>query len=100
MSDSETTNPARSWNTRLGLILFFVYLALYSGFVLISAFAPRFMERIVVVGLNLAVIYGFLLIVAALLMSVVYGLMCRNEPVEPIAAQPRGKQSDSGGAIR
>ena len=43
----------QSSNARLGLKLFMVYLALYSGFVLISAFAPEVMERTPIAGLTL-----------------------------------------------
>ncbi len=79
MPNSETPSAARAWNTRLGLVLFFVYLLFYLGFVLISAFAPDLMERIVVAGLNLAVVYGFALIAIAFVMSLVYGLLCQND---------------------
>ncbi len=79
MATSQTPSAARRWNTRLGLILFFVYLLVYLGFVLISAFAPEQMERIVAAGLNLAVVYGFALIAVAFLMAMVYGVMCRND---------------------
>jgi len=90
MANPEPPSAARRWNTRLGLILFFVYLMFYLGFVLISAFAPDVMERIVGAGLNLAVVYGFALIGIALVMSVIYGLMCRAEPSQSIADPPNG----------
>ena len=61
-----------SSNTRLGLILFAIYLAFYGGFVFLSAFAPASMESKPFAGLNLAVIYGFGLIVLALLLAIVY----------------------------
>ena len=68
-------------NARLGLRLFFVYLALYAGFVLLSAFSASTMERIVVAGLNLAIVYGFALIIGALVMALVYGMLCKREPL-------------------
>jgi len=79
MPHSDSPSTARAWNMRLGLILFFIYLSLYLGFVLISAFAPEQMEQIVVAGLNLAVVYGFALIAAAFVMAMIYGVMCRND---------------------
>lgn len=79
MATSETPSAARRWNTRLGLILFFIYLLLYLGFVLISAFAPQQMDQIVAAGLNLAVVYGFALIAIAFVMAMIYGVMCRND---------------------
>lgn len=83
-SDSSSPEPssARQYNTRLGLILFAIYLLFYLGFVLINAFAASLMEAIVVAGLNLAIVYGFGLIVVAFVMAMIYGFMCRNEPVD------------------
>lgn len=79
MANSETPSAARRWNARLGLNLFLLYLLLYSGFVLISALAPQQMERIVAAGLNLAVVYGFVLIAAAFVMAMIFGIMCRTD---------------------
>ena len=69
----------RRHNARLGLVLFFVYLALYAGFVVINAFAPSLMEWRPWGGLNLAILYGFGLILAAFVLAAVYGVMCRSE---------------------
>ena len=63
-------------NARTGLILFMVYLALYGGFVLLNAFAPEKMERKVYAGVNLAIVYGFVLIAAAFLLALLYGWLC------------------------
>ena len=62
-----------SRNTPLGLALFAVYLLLYGGFVGLSAFSPQTMEATPLWGVNLAVLYGFGLIVAALVLALVYG---------------------------
>ena len=75
-------SPERQYNTRLGLILFVIYLALYLGFVLINAFAADLMDTIALAGLNLAIVYGFALIVMALVLAAIYGVMCRREPDE------------------
>lgn len=64
------------------MILFAVYLVFYLGFVLINAFAADLMETITLAGLNLAIVYGFGLIVLALVLALVYGVMCRSEPVD------------------
>lgn len=69
----------KSSNARLGVRLFFVYLLLYGGFVLINAFAPAKMEATPVAGLNLAILYGFGLIIGALVLSLVYGALCNDE---------------------
>lgn len=67
----------RSSNSRLGVMLFGVYLLLYGGFVLLAAFAPEAMEKTPLAGVNLAIWYGFGLIVVALVLALVYGWMCR-----------------------
>ena len=64
----------QSQTSRLGLILFGLYLLLYGGFVLLNAFSPTTMERTPVAGVNLAILYGFGLIIAALVMSLIYGM--------------------------
>ena len=76
------SSPEREYNARLGIYLFLVYLVLYLGFVLISAFSASTMETIVFAGLNLAIVYGFALIIFALVLAMIYGVMCRKEPVE------------------
>ncbi|MEZ6132400.1 MAG: DUF485 domain-containing protein [Planctomycetaceae bacterium] len=70
-----------SKNARLGLQLFCVYLVLYGGFVLLNAFAPQTMELTPLPGINLAILYGFGLIVAALLLALLYGVLCKGEDV-------------------
>ena len=87
---AETERPETvSRNARYGLILFAVYLVLYAAFVLTSAFAPRVMERTPVAGVNLAILSGFGLIGAAMLLALVYGWLCRGE------AASRGDQAGS-----
>ncbi len=67
-----------SRRTRYGLALFAVYLLLYGGFVLLNAFAPAVMERTPLLGINVAVLYGMALIVAAFVLALVYGWLCRQ----------------------
>ncbi len=63
-------------SSRLGLVLFAIYLVLYSGFVLLNTFAPRMMEATPWAGINVAVLYGFGLIVAAIVLALIYGVYC------------------------
>jgi len=65
-------------NTRIGLGLFAVYVLLYAGFMALSAFSPALMSRPVLAGANVAVVYGFSLIFAALLLALVYMRICRK----------------------
>ena len=65
-------------NTRTGLWLFLVYLALYGGFMGLSTFAPEVMKSRPFGGVNLAILYGFGLIVAAMLLAVVYLFLAKQ----------------------
>lgn len=68
-----------SRNARLGLLFFFVYAAIYIGFVAICTFRYDWMGTIVFGGLNLAVVYGMSLIALAVVMAVIYMLVCKPE---------------------
>ena len=65
-----------SRNSRIGFVLFCVYLLLYGGFVLLNAFSPNTMEITPVAGINLAILYGFGLILAAFVLAMLYGFLC------------------------
>lgn len=65
-------------NARIGLVLFTVYVVLYGGFVLLNAYSPETMEWTPIAGINLAIVYGFGLIVAALVLALLYGWLCRE----------------------
>jgi uncharacterized membrane protein (DUF485 family) len=82
----------QSRTSRIALILFAVYLVLYSGFVFLNAFAPWTMEVTPVARVNLAILYGFGLIVAAFLLALLYGWLV----VDPIQAAPSTSGSGSG----
>ncbi|QDU80692.1 hypothetical protein Pla110_24240 [Polystyrenella longa] len=65
-------------NTRYGLRLFTVYLLLYLGYILLSTFTPKMMQDIKIAGVNLSVMYGFGLIIAAWVLALIYGWLCRD----------------------
>ncbi len=69
-------DPAAAYKTRLGIRMFTAYALCYVGFVVINLAKPTLMEEIVLAGLNLATVYGFGLIVLALVMAVTYNGMC------------------------
>ena len=66
---------AAAYKTRLGIIMFVIYTLTYASFVVINAIKPSVMEMIVM-GQTLAVVYGFFLIIFALVMAVIYNFMC------------------------
>jgi uncharacterized membrane protein (DUF485 family) len=63
-------------NARSGLILFFIYLAFYAGFMGLAAFAPQSMGRPMWGGVNLAITYGLALILGALVIAALYMAAC------------------------
>ncbi len=90
----------RTRNARVGLVLFTIYLALYGTFVLVNAFAPRWMDIVVFQGINLAIVSGFGLILTALILSAIYGFLCRvphggtsvDSTPNPSATNERGRE--------
>ncbi len=82
-----------TYSTRIGLSLFAVYLVLYGGFVLLAAFSPETMEATPLAGVNLAIWYGFGLIVAAILLALIYGWARRLGP-GAIDGPPDGERGE------
>lgn len=69
-------DKAAAKKAKLGVILFFVYTFIYSGFVLIGLTKPELMGLEVIGGQNIAIIYGFGLIILAIIMGFVYNFFC------------------------
>ncbi|MEM1227162.1 MAG: DUF485 domain-containing protein [Planctomycetota bacterium] len=80
-STSIRTGPSGHGPThtsRLGLGLFAAYSLLYLGFVLINAFKADAMDMVIIAGMNLAIVYGFGLIIVAIVLALIYGLVRRD----------------------
>ncbi|OFX84290.1 MAG: hypothetical protein A2W99_00790 [Bacteroidetes bacterium GWF2_33_16] len=71
----ETDNAAER-KAKLGVKLFFIYTIIYTGFVLIGLFKPELMGLELMAGQNIAIIYGFGLIVLAIVMGFIYNYAC------------------------
>ncbi len=67
---------AAAKKSKLGVILFVVYTLIYSGFVLIGLTKPELMGLELIGGQNIAIIYGFGLIILAIVMGFVYNYFC------------------------
>ncbi|HNV68349.1 MAG TPA: DUF485 domain-containing protein [Candidatus Ozemobacteraceae bacterium] len=63
---------ASDYKSRIGVWMFWLYAFIYASFVGINLLWPTSMENIVFMGLNLAVFYGFGLIVFALVLALIY----------------------------
>lgn len=78
--------PATEWKenktldkkkARLGVVMFVIYTVVYAGFILINVMDNKVM-RVTVGDLNVAIVYGFVLIILALVLAVVYNHICSN----------------------
>ncbi len=77
--------PAVEWKkdnasaakTRLGVIMVLIYTLIYSGFILINVIKPKIMKTDVG-SLNVAIIYGFGLIITALVQAFIYNIICNR----------------------
>jgi len=69
------TDHASGFKTRLGGIMFVLYAIVYAGFIFINVARPDVM-RMSVGSLNLASIYGFGLILVALVQAYFYNRVC------------------------
>lgn len=65
-------------NSRMGVLLFIVYVLFYGGFMALSAFWPEAMSKPFLMGANLAIVYGFALIIVALVLALIYMKICRK----------------------
>lgn len=76
------TDHAAEYKKSLGVKIFIVYALIYAGFVAINVIDPVMMEMEIIFGLNLAIVYGFGLIIVALIMALVYNAMCNKKEAE------------------
>ena len=64
------------YKQKLGLRLFFIYAGIYGVFVLLNTLFPSMMESVIFFGLNLAIVYGMGLIIAAILLGLLFNHKC------------------------
>ena len=82
-----------SYNAKLGLLLFVLYTLFYGGFVFLNAFSASTMEKTPLTGVNLAILYGFALIIGAFLLALLYGVLCKPEDGQ--STQTKTNQKDN-----
>jgi uncharacterized membrane protein (DUF485 family) len=75
-------DKASDYKARLGVYLFIFYILIYAGFIVINLLSPKTMGVIVLAGLNLACVYGFGLIILAIVMGLIYNHMCTKKEYE------------------
>jgi uncharacterized membrane protein (DUF485 family) len=77
-------SQATTRQSRYGLILFLIYVIFYGLFVYLSAFRADLMASRPFGGVNFAVLYGLGLIIAAIVLALIYMVICR-----PVRAEDR-----------
>jgi uncharacterized membrane protein (DUF485 family) len=71
-------DAAAPYKSRLGVWMFLLYCLFYASFVALNLYNPLIMETHVCFGLNLATVYGFGLIIVALILALIYDGLCRK----------------------
>lgn len=90
-------DEAAALKSKIGLYLFGVYSLIYAGFVALNTLIPQSLGTRVFLGLNLAVVYGFGLIILAIVMGVIYNHVCTkledkmNIPAKPVTTGTKNK---------
>ncbi len=80
---------AGPYKMRLGIWMFAFYALFYAAFVAINLIKPQVMGTILFWGLNLATIYGFTLIIVALIEALIYDALCRRQEAILEAREPK-----------
>jgi uncharacterized membrane protein (DUF485 family) len=87
-------DPAGPYKMRLGLKMFAAYALFYAGFVAINLLSPLTMATIVFAGLNLATVYGFALIIVALVQALIYNVLCNRKEAEFARAEQQSEEME------
>ena len=83
-------DPAGPYKMRLGIRMCIFYSLFYASFVAINLLNPLTMGSIVFAGLNLATVYGFTLIIVALIEALIYDWLCRKKEAYFAQAEKSG----------
>ncbi|MBU1370100.1 MAG: DUF485 domain-containing protein [Bacteroidetes bacterium] len=70
------TDKAAPKKAKLGVIMFVIYTIVYAGFVVIGLTVPEIMGLPLIGEQNIAIVYGFGLIVLAIIMGFIYNYFC------------------------
>lgn len=84
------TEKSAKFKTRLGLYMFAAYTIIYFIFIFLCVLIPKSMG-IDVGSLNLAIVYGFGLIIIAIIMALVYNkILTKREKADEAAEKSKG----------
>ncbi|MFC1995805.1 DUF485 domain-containing protein [Chloroflexota bacterium] len=71
------TEKSQGFKTKLGLIMFAIYTPIYFSFILIAVVNPKIMAKDIG-SLNVAIVYGFGIIILAIVQALVYNYICQK----------------------
>jgi len=69
---------SQNYKAKLGLIMFAIFTPIYLAFIFICVISPSTMA-IDVGSLNVAIVYGFGIIILAIIQAVIYNIICSNK---------------------
>jgi len=82
---------SEGFKTRLGIYMFIAYTALYLAFVFLCVLGPKLVAKSVG-SLNIAITFGFALIIVAIIQALVYNYLCsRKERLEIGSGKAKGE---------
>ena len=76
-ASTDEKDLAAAYKARLGIWMFVPYLLFYASFVALNLSSPLTMEAKSLFGLNVATVFGFGLILVALVQALIYDGICR-----------------------
>ena len=84
-------DKSQNFKTRLGLIMMLIFAVVYFVFIVIAVTNPQLMAKDVG-SLNLAIVYGFAIIITAIVMALIYNYLCsRKEKADDDSKQSKGE---------
>jgi uncharacterized membrane protein (DUF485 family) len=82
---------SQAFKTKLGIIMFAIYTPIYLAFIIICVISPSFMSKDIG-SLNVAVVYGFGIIILAIVQAIIYNNICSaKERHDHVAGGQKGE---------
>ena len=69
---------SESYKSKMGLIMFAIFTPIYLAFIILAVVSPTTMGKSVG-SLNVAIVYGFGIIILAIIQAIIYNALCSNK---------------------
>jgi uncharacterized membrane protein (DUF485 family) len=97
VNQHQAEDPAAvAGNQRLGIWLFFIYAAIYLAYIAVCVLWTDLLDQQLIGGLVNSVVFGFGLIVLAIVVAFIYGLACRST-ILPVVIDPHTAPAETRG---